>query len=69
MAEKPYYFETDENGVRVMVDRETGEKTPVNDIIDQALADGSLKTMEQQMADEHAKKAKKGEGVDDIEEV
>jgi hypothetical protein len=56
MKDKPYYFETDENGVRVMVDKKTGKKTPVNDIVNRAAAEGRLKTMEQQMAEERAKK-------------
>jgi len=67
MAEKPYYFDWDENGVRVMIDRKTGKKTPVNDIVNRAAEEGRLVTMEQAMANEHRRKKKAD--VDEIEEV
>lgn len=70
MAEKPYYFDWDENGVRVMIDRKTGKKTPVNDIVNRAAEEGSLVTMEQAMANEHRRKQeKKKADMDEIEEV
>lgn len=67
MADKPYRFETDENGVRVMIDTKTGKKTPVNEIVERAAKEGRLVTMDQAMANEHKKKRKKR--FDDIEEV
>ena len=67
MTDKPYRFETDENGVRVMIDTKTGKKTPVNEIVERAAKEGRLVTMDQAMANEHKKKRKKR--FDDIEEV
>ena len=67
MADKPYRFETDENGVRVMIDTKTGKKTPVNEIVERAAKEGRLVTMDQAMANEHKKKRKKR--FDDIEDV
>ena len=66
MKEKPYYFDWDENGVRVRIDRKTGKKTPVNEIVNRAAADGKLVTMEQAMANE---RKKKDASVDEIDEV
>lgn len=63
MANVPYRFETDENGVRVMVDLKTGKKTPVDEIVERAAAEGKLVTMEQAMANEHKNR------YDDVEEV
>ena len=51
MSTKPYYFAWD-NGVRVMVDRETGRKRPVNEIVREAAKAGDLTTMDQAMANE-----------------
>lgn len=66
MKQKPYYFDWDENGVRVMIDRKTGKKTPVNEIVNRAAEEGRLVTMEQAMANERKKKKA---DVDEIEEV
>lgn len=65
MANAPYKFDYDENGVRVMIDTKTGKKTPVNEIVERAAAEGRLVTPEQAMANEHNKK----KNVADIEEV
>ena len=65
MAEKPYYFDWDENGVRVMVDRKTGKMTPVNEIVSNATEEGRLTTMDQAMANEHRDKEP---DIDEIEE-
>lgn len=65
MADNPYRFETDENGVRVMVDTRTGKKTPVNEIVDRAAKEGKLVTMDQAMAN----KRKKKKDTDEIEEI
>ena len=61
-----YFYETDKNGTRMRVDKKTGEKIPVDDIVNQAITEGKLKTMEQQMADKHAKQKK---DIDTIKEV
>lgn len=66
MKQKPYYFDWDENGVRVMIDRKTGKKTPVNEIVNRAAEEGRLVTMEQEMANERKKKKA---DVDEIDEV
>ena len=63
MAEKGYYYETNENGKIVVVDKKTGKRELLDELISRAAESGHLKTMEQQMADEHAK------NVDEIEEV
>lgn len=54
MSTKPYYFDW-HNGVRVMIDRKTGKKTPVNDIVTNAARSGALVTMDQAMANETKK--------------
>ena len=46
MSTKPYYFDW-HNGVRVMIDRKTGKKTPVNEIVTNAARSGALVTMDQ----------------------
>lgn len=56
MSTKPYYFDWD-NGVRVMIDRKTGKKTSVNDIVRNAERAGKLVTMEQAIANETKKSA------------
>ena len=63
MAEKGYYYETNENGKVVVVDKKTGKRELLDELISRAAESGHLKTMEQQMADEHKK------NVDEIEEV
>ena len=67
MAEKPYFFMTDENGVAMCVDRATGKRTPVDDIVRQAAERGDLVTMEQGMSNEHY--GRNMAQVDVIEEV
>ena len=63
MANVPYRFETDENGVRVMIDTRTGKKTPVDEVVDRAVKEGKLVTPEQAMANKHKKR------FDEVEEV
>ncbi|MBQ3064997.1 MAG: hypothetical protein IJC98_02040 [Clostridia bacterium] len=58
MANTPYKIETDENGVRVIVDTRTGKKTPVNEVVERGAKEGRLVTMEQAMANEHKKMLK-----------
>ena len=68
--EKSYYFDWDENGVRVMIDRKTGKKTPVDEVVNRAAEEGKLVTMEQAMANEHKRKQEKGNAdIDEIEET
>lgn len=67
MADKGYHFETDENGVRVEVDHKTGKRTPVDELVRQAVERGDLLTMEQAMANEHYGRDMRK--VDEIEEV
>lgn len=63
MANVPYRFETDENGVRVMIDTRTGKKTPVDEVVDRAVKEGKLVTPEQAMANKHKKR------FDEVDEV
>ena len=67
MAEKPYFFMTDANGVRMCVDRATGKRTPVDDVVRQAAERGDLVTMEQAMSNEHY--GRDMTRVDTLEEV
>lgn len=55
MGKENYKFEYDENGIRVMVDTKTGEKIPINELIDQAILEGKLITMEQAMLNKNQK--------------
>lgn len=66
MKEKPYYFDWDKNGIRVMIDRKTGKKTPVSEIVRSAAKEGRLITMEQAMANESKKKGEIAKTFDEI---
>ena len=65
-ATKAYYFDTDKNGTRVMIDRKTGQKKPVSEIVRQAASSGALLTMEQAMANESKKKENTAKTFDDV---
>lgn len=62
-----FKFETDEKGVRVMIDTQTGKRTPVNEVVENAAKEGKLITPEQAMWNKHQKERKKN--IDEIEEV
>lgn len=65
-ATKAYYFDTDKNGTRVMIDRKTGQKKPVSEIVRQAASSGAILTMEQAMANESKKKENTAKTFDDV---